>query len=326
MTIRRRDAIVLATGVTLAWLPFARAQQSSAKVFRLAFLSPDSWDNEVQRALYEIFLNELRKLGYVDGKNLVIERRGAEGHFERLDQLANELVALRPDVIVAASTPVIAAAQRAAANIPVVMWGAGDAVASGFIKSLAHPGGNLTGVATMFSDTVGKSLELLQSILPAARRVAVLETFPSHKQLYEQAEAAAGKLGLVTIPIPAPRPDDLGPAFEKMVQEKCDALLVLAGPIERQIVLLAAAKKMPAIYQFSAFVDLGGLASYGANVAVMGKQVAQYTAKILQGAKPVDLPVEQPVAFELALNLKTAAALGLTIPAEVVARADKVID
>jgi len=229
----------------------------------------------------------------VEGKNLVIERRAAKGHFERLDQLANELVALKPDVMVAGSTPVIAAAQRATTTIPVVMWGAGDAVAMGFIKSLAHPGGNLTGVATMFSDTVGKSLELLQSILPAVTRVAVLETLPSHKRTYEQAEVAAGKLGLVTIPVPAPRPDDLGPAFEKMVQEKCDALFVLADPIKPEIVSLAASKKMPAIYQFSAYVELGGLASYGASLALMGKQTAQYTAKIFQGAKPAELPVEQ---------------------------------
>jgi putative ABC transport system substrate-binding protein len=132
-------------------------------VWRLAFLNTDSWESEVQRTLFEIFRDELRRLGYADGKNLVIERRAAEGHYERLDQLANELIVLRPDVIVAVATPAIAAAQRATATTPIVMWGVGDAVALGFIKSLAHPGGNLTGVATMFSDTIGKSLELLRS-------------------------------------------------------------------------------------------------------------------------------------------------------------------
>jgi len=263
----------------------------------------------------------------VDGKNLVIERRAAEAHFERLDQLANELIALRPDVIVAVATPAIAAAQRATATTPVVMWGVSDPVALGFIKSLAHPGGNLTGVASMFSDTIGKSLELLHSILPAATRVAVLgSSSPTYKPQLEEAVAAAKTLGLVTIPISAPSPDDLGHAFETMVQEKCDALFVLARPIEPEIVLLAAGKKMPAIYQFSAYVDLGGLASYGASLALMGRQTAQYAAKIFQGAKPAELPVEQPVAFELALNLKTAAALGLSIPAAVIARADKVIE
>jgi putative ABC transport system substrate-binding protein len=325
--MRRRDVITLAGGATVAWLPFARAQQSSSKVRLLAFLNPDSWESEVQRALFELFRDELRKLGYVDGKNLVIERRAAEGHYERLDRLAGELVALRPDVIVAVAQPAIAAAQRATAAIPIVMWGVGDAVALGFINSLAHPGGNLTGVATMFSDTIGKSLELLHGILPAATRVAILgSSNPAHKRLVEQTQAAARTLGLVTIPISALSPDDLGQAFEKMVQEKCDALFVLADPINPQIVSLAAGKKMPAVYQFSAYVDLGGLASYGASLGLMGKQTAQYAARIFQGAKAAELPVEQPVAFELALNLKTAAARGLKVPEAVIARADKVIE
>jgi putative ABC transport system substrate-binding protein len=325
--MRRRDVIKLASGATLAWLPAARAQQSSDKVRRLAFLNSDSWESEVQRALFELFRDELRKLGYVDGKNLVIERRAAEGHYERLNQLANELIALRPDVIVAVAQPAIAAAQRATATTPIVMWGVGDAVALGFIKSLAHPGGNLTGVATMFSDTIGKSLELLHGILPAATRVAVLgSSNPAHRQLFEKTEVAARTLGLVTIPVSALSPDDLGQAFEKMVQEKCDALFVLADPINPQIVSLAANRKMPAVYQFSAYVDLGGLASYGASLALMGKQTAQYAARIFQGAKAAELPVEQPVAFELALNLKTAAALGLRIPEAVIVRADKVIE
>jgi putative ABC transport system substrate-binding protein len=324
--MRRRDVITLAGGATLAWLPFARAQQSSQKVRHLSFLNTDSWESEVQRALFEVFRDELRKLGYVDGKNLVIDRRAAEGHNERLDPLANELIALRPDVVVAVAGPAIAAVQRATATIPIVMWGASDPVAFGFIKSLAHPGGNLTGVATMFSDTIGKSLELLHSILPAATRVAVLGSVPTHKRLFEPTDAAARTLGLVTIPILASSSDELRQAFEKMVQEKCDALFVLAGPINPELVSLAAGKKVPAVYQFSAYVDLGGLASYGASLALMGRQTAQYAAKIFQGAKAAELPVEQPVAFELALNLKTAAALGLRIPEAVIARADKIIE
>ena len=324
--MRRRDVITLAGGATLAWLPFARAQQSSQKVWHLSFLNTDSWESEVQRALFEVFRDELRKLGYVDGKNLVINRRAAEGHNERLDPLANELIALRPDVVVAVAGPAIAAVQRATATIPIVMWGASDPVAFGFIKSLAHPGGNLTGVATMFSDTIGKSLELLHSILPAATRVAVLGSVPTHKRLFEPTDAAARTLGLVTIPILASSSDELRQAFEKMVQEKCDALFVLAGPINPELVSLAAGKKVPAVYQFSAYVDLGGLASYGASLALMGRQTAQYAAKIFQGAKAAELPVEQPVAFELALNLKMAAALGLRIPEAVIARADKIIE
>jgi putative ABC transport system substrate-binding protein len=179
----------------------------------------------------------------------------------------------------------------------------------------------------MFSDTIGKTLEFLGSILPAARRVAVLgSSNPTHKRYFEETEIAAKTLGLATTRISALSPDDLGQAFEKMVRENCDALFVLADPPEPKIVLLAAGKKIPAIYQFSAYVDLGGLASYGASLALMGRQTARLAAKIFQGAKPADLPVEQPVAFELALNLKTASALGLTIPATILARADKVIE
>ena len=316
---------MLASAATLVRPTFARAQ-ASQKVWSLAFLLSDSWESEVQRSLFEIFRDELRKLGYTDGKNLLISRKAAEGHIERLDPLAKELVALKPDVVVAVAGPAIVAAQRATATIPIVMWGASDAVAFGFIKSLAHPGGNLTGVASMFSDTIGKSLELLRGIVPTATRVAVLGSLPSHKRLFEPAENAAKTLGLAMIPILASSPDDLGQAFEKMAQERCDALFVLAAPINPGLVALAAQWKMPAIYQFSAYVDLGGLASYGASLSLMGKQTARYVARIFQGAQPAELPVEQPVAFELALNLKTATALGLTIPPAVIARADKVIE
>lgn len=324
--MKRRDVIVLASGGILAWMPFARAQQSQ-KVRRLAFLVTDSGTGSVRSALFDVFREELRRLGYVDGKNLVIERRTADGHVERLDQLVGELIALRPDVIVAATAPAVAAAQRATSTIPIVMWGVSDAVALGYIESLAHPGRNMTGVASMSPDTVGKSLELLHSILPSAKRVAVLGMpSPMRERLTKEAETSAKALGVEAIPIFAPLPESLEAAFEEIVQKKCDALLVLAGPIEPKLVALAASNKMPAVYQFSTYVELGGLASYGASLSMMGKQTAQYAARILQGAKAAELPVEQPVAFELVLNLKTAAALGLTIPPAVIARADKVIE
>jgi putative tryptophan/tyrosine transport system substrate-binding protein len=326
VAMKRRDVIVLASGGILAWTPFAHAQPSQ-KVRRVAFLVVDSGTGNVRSALFDVFRDELRRLGYVDGNNLVIERRTAHGQVERLDQLVGELIALKPDVIVAAATPAVAAAQRATSTIPIVMWGVSDAVALGFIESLAHPGRNLTGVASMFSDTVGKSLELLQSILPSAKRVAVLATpSPVRERQIKEAEAAAKALSLEPFPILASLAENLEATFEDMMQKKCDALLVLAGPIEPKFVALAASNKIPAVYQFSAYVELGGLASYGANLAMMGKQTAQYVARILQGAKPAELPVEQPVAFELALNLKTAGALGLTIPPAVIARADKVIE
>jgi putative ABC transport system substrate-binding protein len=265
----------------------------------------------------------LQKLGYVDGKNLVIDRRGAEGHNERLFSLISELIALGPDVIVAVGAPPTAAARRATSTIPIVMWGTNDPVAAGFIKSLAHPGGNVTGVAGMFADSIGKSVELLRAVLPTAKRMAVLTSSnPNHPRQYELAEAAGKALGLVAIQILAPASTDLEQAFDRITQEKCDALFVLADPIRPTIVTLAAKTRIPAVYQFSAYVDLGGLASYGASITLMARQTAQYT----EGADPADLPVEQPVVFELALNLKTAAALGVSIPESVVARADRVIE
>jgi ABC-type uncharacterized transport system substrate-binding protein len=324
--MRRRDVIKLVSGATLALPPFAWAQQARQNMRRLAFLLSDAWESEVQRALFEVFRDELRKLGYIDGENLLIDRRAAEGHIERLDPLAKELIAARPDVLVAVAGPAIAAAQRATATIPIVMWGASDAVEFGFIKSLAQPGGNVTGVTTMFSDTIGKSLELLQSLVPAAKRVAVLGSLPSHQRLFNPTENAARTLGMVTFPILATSPDELVPAFERMVRDNCDALFVLAAPIDPKLVVLTTGTKMPAVYQFSAYVDLGGLASYGASLAVMGKQTAGYVAKIFQGTPPAALPVQQPVEFELALNLRTARNLGVTIPAAVIARADKVIE
>lgn len=320
--------IGLASGGIVGLLPpRARGQQSSRKVWRLAFLNTDSWESEVQRALFEVFRHELRLLGYEEGRNLVIERRTAESQIGRLDQLTQELMASKPDAMVAVATPAIAAAQRATETTPIIMWGVTDPVDLGFIASLSHPGGNLTGVATMFSETAGKTLEVLHAILPQATRVALLgPSNPSRRSQIEKAQAAAKQLGLVPIPIYVAGPTDFDAAFEKMEQEKCEGVFVLAAPIEPKLVSLAAVHNLPAVYQFSAYVDLGGLASYGANLAQMGKQTAQYTAKIFQGAKAAELPVEQPVAFELALNLKTASALGLVIPASVLTRADRVIE
>jgi len=241
--------------------------------------------------------------------------------------LTSELIALRPDVIVAIATPAIAAAQRATSTIPIVMAPATDPIGSGFIKSLAYPGGNISGVANMYGDALGKSLELLHTILPAAKRIAVLlSSNPNHPQQYTLVEAAAKSLDLVVIAIMAATPADLPQAFNEMRLQNCDALFVLADPIRPTIPSLANEAKIPAIYQISAYVDMGGLASYGAAVPPMFRKAAQYVDKIFKGASPAELPVEQPVVFELALNLKTTAALGLSIPVAVVARADKVIE
>ncbi len=279
------------------------------------------------RALLDVCRSELRKLGYVEGKNLIIDSRGAQGQFERLFSLVTELVALNPDVIVAVATPSITAAQHATSTIPIVMSPATDPVGSGFIKSLAHPGGNITGVANMYGDAIGKAVELLHSIVPAAKRIAVLgSSNTTHPQQYELAEVALKALGLTIVRVKAPTPADLEPAFDTIKQESCDALFVLADPTRPAIISLAAKLKIPAMYQFGGFVDLGGLASYGASLAPMFRQTATYIDKIFKGANPAELPVEQPIVFELALNLKTAAMLGLSIPPALLALADKVIE
>jgi putative ABC transport system substrate-binding protein len=328
--MKRRRFIMLLGGVAAAtaFSPLrAIAQQSSGKVWRVAFLFPGSWDNPADRTLFDAFREELRKLGYVDGKNLVIDRRGAEGHYERLSLLMSELMALGPDAVVAVGVPATAAAQRVTSTTPIVMWGTNDPVGQGFVNSLAHPGGNITGSAGMYADTIGKSVELLHAILPTAKRMAVLTSSnPIHPRIYEAAEAAGKALGLVAVQISAPTSADLEQAFEKMIREKCDALFVLADPIRPVIVPLAAKAKIPAIYQFGAYVDLGGLASYGASFSPMAGLTAQYVDKIFKGTNPAEIPIQQPTVFELTLNLKTAAALGVSIPESVVARADRVIE
>jgi putative tryptophan/tyrosine transport system substrate-binding protein len=323
----RRDFVRVIGCTTILWPWIAIAQQASGKVWRVAYLYPGALDNPPDRALFDVFRAEMGELGYIEGKNLVIDNRDAEGKVERLPSLVSELLALHPDVIVAIATPAIAAAQHVTSTIPIVMASATDPIGSSFIKSLAHPGGNITGMANMLGDSTGKSVELLHTILPSAKRIAVLmSTNPAHPQQYELASAAAKELGLAVVPVIAPTPGDLEQAFDRMMQENCDVLFVLADPTRPAIVTLAAKSKMPAIYQFSNFVDLGGLASYGAALKPIFQKAAHYVDKIIKGANPADLPVEQPVVFELALNLKTAASLGITFPASVMARADKVIE
>lgn len=325
--MKRRDFFGLIGAATTACPLVALAQQSPGKVWRVAYLYPGSLANPADRAIFDNFRAEMRTLGYLEGKNLVIDDRSANGKMDQLPQLVNELIALRPDVFVAIATPAIAAAQRATSAIPIVMAPATDPIGSGFIKSLAHPGGNITGMANMFGDAIGKSVELLHTMLPSAKRIAVLmSTNPSHPRQYELVDAAAKTLGIATVPVIAPTPNDLEQAFARIKQENCDAIFVPADATRPTIVSFAAKTKIPAIYQFDAFVILGGLASYGPDLKPIFQKVAQYVDKIIKGANPAELPVEQPVVFELALNLKTAKALGLVIPATLLARADEVIE
>jgi putative ABC transport system substrate-binding protein len=324
MTMRRREFIA-ALGGAAAWPLAARAQQE--KVWRVAYLHAGFLNTSGDAALFEAFKLQLNTLGYIEGRNLIIDKRAAEGKSDRLPTLANELVELRPNVIVAVSTPAIAAAQRATATIPIVMTPATDPIGSGFVKSFARPGGNITGLANMFGDLTAKSLEVLHTIVPEAKVIAILmSSNPTHPPLYEVANGAAQTIGLSTIPVVAAAATDLDRAFQDIRRANCDAVFVLADPIRPSIVTLAATARIPAVYQFSEFVETGGLVSYGPSLASMWRRSAQYVDRIFKGESPADLPVEQPTKFELVLNLKTAKTLGLSIPESVILRADKIIE
>jgi putative tryptophan/tyrosine transport system substrate-binding protein len=319
--MKRREFTLFVLGVAVSWPIMAMSQQS--KIIRVGLLNPSF----TVQPLLDAFRKQLSDLGYIEGKNLIIDYRTAEGHFERLPQLVQELVALRPDVLVAIATPAIAAAQRATSTIPIVMSPSTDPIGSGFVKSFAHPGGNITGVANMYGDVMGKSVETLHELLPAAKKVAVLMSLnTTHPTQYELARAALQSFGASVFPVVAPTPDDLPAAFHKMTEAHCDALFVLADPFRPTIVSLASSSRIPAVYQYREFVDAGGLASYGANNIKMFKMAARYVDKILKGASPSETPVEQPTTFELIVNLKTAKAFGLTVPPSLLARADEVIE
>ena len=323
----RRDFIRAIGYSTLAISYDAAAQTSPNKVWRIAYLYPGSLAAAADRAIFDVFRGEMASLGYFEGKSLIIDDRSAERKLERLPSFVTELISLRPDVIVAITTPAIAAAQKATSTIPIIMAPAVDPIGSGFVKSLAHPGGNITGMAAMAGDAVGKAVELLHDILPSARRIAVLmSNNPSHPWHSGLAEAAIKSLGLTPVPVLAPTPNDLEQAFETMKKENCDALFVLADVTRPAIAALAAKSRIAAVYQSSPYVPLGGLASYHPSIEAIYRKAAQYCDKIFKGADPAELPVEQPVIFELALNLKTAASLGLNFPDSVLARADRVIE
>jgi putative tryptophan/tyrosine transport system substrate-binding protein len=306
--MKRREFILFVWGAAVSCAAMARAQQSKI-IWRIGMLD----SGFTVQPLLDAFRKQLSDLGYIEGKNLVIDYRAAEGHFERLPQLAQELVALQLDVLVAIATPAIAAAQQATSTIPIVMSPSTDPIGSGFVKSFAHPGGNITGVANMYGDVIGKSVEILHELLPAAKKVAVLMSLnTTHPTQYELARAALQSFGTSVFPVVAPTPEDLPAAFHKMTEAKCDALFVLADPFRPTIVSLAASSRIPAVYQYREFVNAGGFASYGANIGGMFKMAARYVDKILKGASPSEIPVEQPTTFELIVNLKTAKLLGLT--------------
>jgi putative ABC transport system substrate-binding protein len=321
----KRREFIAALGGVVAWPLVVRGQHG--KVWRIGYVHTGFWDSSGDLALFEAFVQRLASFGYIEGKNLIIDKRAAEGRSDRLPALANELVALHPNVIVAVATPAIAAAQRATSTIPIVMTPSGDPIRSGFVKNLAHPGGNITGLSLMQADYAAKSVEVLHTILPDAKKIAVLmSSNPTHPPLYDVVSTAAQTIGLATVPILAATVADLEQAFQEIGKANCDAVFVLADPIRPAIVTLAAAARIPAVYQYSENVDAGGLASYGPSLPAIWRRSAEYVVKIFEDADPADLPVEQPTKFELVLNLKTAKSLGLSISESTILRADRVIE
>ena len=318
----------LLTTVLLTTAPLAQSQQPT-KIPPIGYLTTPLLSANAGRV--EAFKQGLRELGYVEGKNIVIEWRSAEGKLDRAPALAAELVRLKVDIIVTGGASSTRAAKEATTTIPIVMTNDPDPVGNGFVASLARPGGNITGLATLAPEISGKRLELLKEVLPKASRVAVLgtSTNPGNVQQRREVELAAGAFGVKLQYLDILGPKDIESAFQAASTGRADAVLALNSAVlqthRTQVVELAVKSRLPAIYPQSEYVEAGGLLVYGASTTDMFLRAATYVDKILEGRKPADLPVEQPIKFEFIINLKAAEQIGLTIPPNVLARADKVI-
>ena len=313
-------------------VPRVAPGQPARKAYRIGILSPTSMTSDMvglqpQSPSVKAFLRGLRELGYVYGEHFVTEPRGGEGKPERFPNLAAELVRLRVDVIVAGG-PVLAALKQATSTIPVVMAGAGDPMGAGFIQSLAHPGGNFTGLSLQSAELTAKRLELLKELVPGAAPVAVL-WYRANLRSWQVAEAAARERGWKLLSLEIRDPGEIEGAFKTATGARAGAMLVFAGGFfdrhARRIAELAVKSRLPAMYTLRLFVEAGGLISYSADLIEIHRRSAVFVDKILKGAKPADLPVEQPTKIELLLNLRAARALGLTIPQQLLLRVDEVI-
>jgi putative ABC transport system substrate-binding protein len=327
--MNRRDTVLALVALGALFGPRASLAQQPVKVWHVGFLSPTTASLSSQNTA--AFLKGMRELGYVDGKNLVVEWRFAEAKFERLPGLAADLVQLKVDVIVAVGSTAIGAAQKATSTIPIVMAAAGDPVGGGYVTSLARPGGNITGISSMGGDTGAKLLDLLRSAVPNLSRVAVLVTPASmtYRAILESIQAAAQSAGVKTLVTEASTPPEIENAFSMMAREKADGVIVATAEFftlqQRQIVALAVKYRIPSMFGNRVYPEAGGLMSYGQNRTDNYVLAATYVDKILKGARPGDLSIEQPTKFELVINLKTAKALGITIPQPLLLRADELI-
>ena len=322
----RRAFVVGALGLLAA--PFA-AEAQARKVPRVGFLYRGSPGPSQE---IDAFQRGLRELGYIEGQNIAVEYRFARGQVGRLPELAAELVRLNPDVIVAPYTPPALAAKQATSTIPIVFAVVADAIGAGLIVNLARPGGNITGLTSSGADLGGKRLELVKQVIPKVSRVAVLynPADRSNVLVFEQLQQSAPNLRLILQPLAVREPSEFEAAFSAMTRERANAMVVAAGVLTEEhkelLVSHAAKRRMPSMWSHRHFVDAGGLMSYAVNFSDQIRQSAVYVDKILKGARPGDLPVEQPTTFELVINLKTAKALGLTIPPALLQRADQVIE
>ena len=303
--------------------------QQPKKVPRIGYLTADSLSASSTRT--EAFRQGVRELGYIEGKNIVVEWRSADGKLDRLPTLAAELVRLKVDVIVTGGSGSTRPANEATNRIPIVMTADRDPVRDGFVASLAHPGGNITGLSNFSSELAGKRLELLKEIVPSLSRLSVLgtSTSPGNAQALQETEVAAGALGIKLQYLDVRDLGDIENAFRTASKERAEALLALSSPVlaayRKQLVELAVKSRLPATYWRSDIAEAGGFMSYGVSLPDLDRRAATYVDKILKGAKAGDLPVEQPRKFELVINLKAAKQIGLTIPPSVQYRADKVI-
>ncbi len=329
MKTRREFLVAGGSGLCLLAAPLASfAQQKPGKVPRIGFL--DNAPSDIGRA--DGLRAGLRDLGYTENKSIVIEYRSAEGKYERLPDLAVQLVQLKVEVIVAGGMLAVQAARKATTAIPIVMTAATDPITAGFIASFARPGGNITGLSVMAEDVSSKYLELLRVAVPKLSRVAVLvnPTHPVHPSLLKNIQGSAQTSGVKVWPLEASIAAQIEGVFDATKRERAGALIVLPDAIffaqARRLAGLAAQQRLPTMFWTREPVEAGGLMSYGQNVAEHYYRAATYVDKILKGAKPADLPVEQPTKIELVINLKTAKAIGLTIPQDLLFRADKVIE
>jgi ABC-type uncharacterized transport system substrate-binding protein len=322
--MRRREFIILMSSGAAAW-PLGTLAQSS-KTWRMGFIA------HRYESFYDALFEGLRELGYTEGQNIIIERRYAEGRVERFQEFAAEMVRLKVDIIVVVTTPAALAARNATTTIPIVHPAAIDPVGTGLVRSLAHPGGNITGLAVLNAELSAKRLEVLKEVVPGLSRGAVLwnAANPANALAWRETQGAARALGVTLQSQEVREPKDFAGAFAVMAQQRPDVLLVLQDALtlqhRKQIIDFALRERLPSMFVGKEWVQEGGLMSYGDSLPDRYRRAASFVDRILHGAKPADLPVEQPTKFELFVNLKTAKAIGLTIPETFLARADEVIE